>query len=292
MLQHCRLLALPSEVRDAIYFYVFDQSQQIHLQSPRRRRLRPARVERNDPRDLLETSRRIRYEAIPIFYHVNTLVFRKSCEAIEYLLDTKIDPAVRRSLTRLAVDDGDVTDYETLRGSQFQLSICCLKSLPNFKFLEFRAYARSDESVVEDNLMRIETVWNDVDKLTNNGHSKLDFCSPSFIEAVAPLTDAILENKMQVSVVTTSAPYEGRDKTTMQAELNLRCCNVVLDKDRTTPSAIGAAENAAATRYKRVGILPSQRFCARRDTWCEGREGFERASSTSCAEDFEMMNGY
>ena len=291
MLQHCPLLALPSEVRDAIYFYVFDQSQQIRLQSPHRRRLRPARVERNDPRDLLETSRRIRYEAIPIFYHVNTLVFRKSCEAIEYLADIKIHPAVRHSLTRIAVDDGDATDYDTLRSSQFQLSICCLKSLPNFNSLEFRAYARSDEPIVEDNLMGIETGWTEIDKLANNSHSEPESFSPEFAEAVAPLTDALHEHKIQVNVITTSAQYEGRDKTTMQQELNLRCTNVILDKHRMTASALGMAENAAATRYRRVGITPSQRFCARRDTWCEGREEFERSSSL-CTEDLEMMNAY
>lgn len=280
MLQSCPLLNLPSEIRDTIYFYVFNESQPIHLRSPTCRRLRPAHVERKDPRDLLETCQRIRYEAIPIFYHINSLVFRKSCEALEFLSDAKIHPAVRHSVTRIAVDDGDINDHGVLRDAQFQLASHCVRSLPNFAFLEFRTYARTDNTPLSINLTNLFTDWKRLDELTNLGQTTTKLFDNVYVEQATPLAHALLGAKMHVKVQRSVAKYDVGGKTEL---VSLSCCNVVIDKDGKTPSTLGCAKAATKKRMKKVGVQPGEIAAMDRDHWCDARDPLEESFQHSCS---------
>ncbi|KAK5419713.1 hypothetical protein LTR06_001182 [Exophiala xenobiotica] len=140
------LLNLPPEVRNLIYKFAFEQSEPLRLRCPSQRRLRPSRPSKDETRAFLDTCQLIRSEAITMYYSLNALVFRSTEHLLAFLADREIHPAIKSSLTHVAVDFGDSTDADSILKDQIALVDTCVGSLPRLKALETRFYARTLDS--------------------------------------------------------------------------------------------------------------------------------------------------
>ena len=253
MAQTSTLLSLPPEIRTAIYNHLFDSPYPIHLRTPSHRRLKCSRIDKKDPRGILSSCRKLRCEALPVFFNLNTLCFRNSLDALEFFQDDQIHQSIRQVISKCSIDDGDASFHKSSLWAAQSRILSLLPTLPNLETMEFRVYARHDNPDLMKAFKDIRCCWNefsrqaqasDADKRTFFGSIPYELYSLTF--------EAIRETGLVVECLCSRAKYEVGDKTAL---VFLNCNNLIVGKPGMAKSLLGGADQAATQRVKRVGVM-------------------------------------
>ncbi|RMZ91455.1 hypothetical protein DV736_g1287, partial [Chaetothyriales sp. CBS 134916] len=267
IMKPCRLLSLPTEVREAILRYAFGDISHVRLRSPSRRRLRPSRVAKYDAQGILSTCHLLREEAIPIFYFQTTLIFHCSGDAKEYLLDADIDPFIKASITHLAMDDGDSQCMASLLQKHVWLVGNAFDICTSLGALEFRIYSCHNSSprppperdlIAGWRALAAGCITNSGDgipvKFTKSTHTDEDDDARDGNDAASGL----LGSTKNIRVLETQATYTRRMTTMSETpRMMLFCYNMMVNKDARTEPVLGNAKEAVERRKARVGAIRS-----------------------------------
>ena len=245
------LLNLCPEIRNAIYNHLFAEPYSIHLRTPSQRRLRCSRTAKNDPRGILSTCQQLRREALPIFFNINMLIFRHTVDALEFLNDQGIHQSIRNVISKIAIDDGDISFANS---NLWEAQARVLEQLPflqNLQTIEFRIYARHDSLELMRKLKAVRCCWHELSLLSrgitppNSNHS-----SGASKDICPHLLNAFEHANLQVDTISSKCRYDVGDKN---AFVYLECMSLIAGKPGELATLLGKAEQAAAQRLQRVG---------------------------------------
>ena len=278
MAPSCPLLGLPTEIREEVLRYAFKCLPHVRVRSPSHRRLRPARIENNDPQGLLGTCHTLREESIPIFYSSTTVIFHSSTDAVEYLQDAKVDGFVKANLTHLAIDDGDCQCPIQLPRKHLWLVGNAFAICKALKAIELRVYSRNDNPQFAT---AVRDLINDWRALAANcsysaGHgnpiSLTKRIQPELDEDADDAINQLLAYNHNIRVSETHATYGGGlSHMSSSPSITLSCCNIIMDTDGRTQPVLGCAKEAVERRKKRVGVVRQQVPDYETDTRCPDR---------------------
>jgi hypothetical protein len=255
--QKATLLTLPPEIRTSIYHHLFAQSYPIHLRTPSHRRLKCSRIDKKDPRGILSACRQLRCEALPIFFSLNILHFRNSCDTLEFLTDPKIHTSIRQVISKVAVDDGDAS-FQNDKLWEIQSHIISLTpQLPNLEIMEFRVYARHDNTDLMEKFKELRCAWNTFSKACDGSDSDSEGscvvrCIPARSYGEGTPSDSIQDLGLKAESLCSRTRYEIGDKTAL---VFLNCNNLIMGRPGQTKTMLGGADQAAGQRCKRVGTM-------------------------------------
>ena len=253
MIKTSTLLTSPPEIRTAIYKHLFDSAYPIHLRTPSHRRLKCSRIDKEDPRGILSVCHQLRREALPIFFSLNILYFRNSLDALEFFQDQKIHQSIREVISRIVVDDGDTSFQFTHLWEAQSWILSALPTLPNLETMEFRVYARHDNTELMKGFKDIRCCWNEFSKQAKvKDAEKRSFFSSVPYELYSDVFDAVTQSGLVVDCIYSRAKYDIGDKT---ASVFLNCNNLVVGRPGMTKTLLGGADQAATQRCTRVGTL-------------------------------------
>jgi hypothetical protein len=270
----CPLLRLPAEIRQTIIRQSFACLEHVRVRSPSHRRLRPARIAKNDPQGILSTCHTLREESIPIFYPTTPVVFHCSNDAIEYLEDDKIDPFVKDNLVHLAVDDGDLQCMDGLLEKHMSLVDKAFNVCKALKALEFRVYACDSRPPAFASARGLVEKWKALklgcnskakNASTNNSRKRAKLSDDDRISVV---TEHIAAAGRSVNVQDTTAMYCSTNPRVYGTTTTLTCCNMVIGRDEIVKPFLGDAEQAVQRRKTCVGTVTPNPCAFDTDTRC------------------------
>ncbi|ETN37249.1 uncharacterized protein HMPREF1541_08240 [Cyphellophora europaea CBS 101466] len=250
------LMNLPSEIRELILLHLFDTPQLIHLRSPAHCRLRASRIDKDDASGALSVARLLRQEAVPIYFTVNTLVFRHTSDVLEFMSDVRISQGVKDNISRIAVDDGDVMDLGQLKDAQLSVIDSTFTHLPRLQVLEFRAWARTDNAHYLGNLNSLAVFWETLEKdgpPTTSKAALSAYMNAMIVNSYyLSAKNAMRKTRVNITIKEAQEKYTA-GRQNLPDNVSLKVCNMVLSKAPGVLPVLGGAKEAVQQRMKVAG---------------------------------------
>lgn len=256
------ILTLPSEILDLILQHLSSESQIFYQRAPSRRRLRCSRIDKNEVRGVLHTSSLLRSNAIPIFFRKHVHVFHSFFDLQDFINDKHLDPAIKSNLTRVAIDIGDMKDYDTMRLRHINTIASALDALPRLQSLECRVYARSDADMCMSELNKLWELWGKMQQahlVATKGEAMSSAEYIKFVRLGRSLAKSLYTMKqqnikMQLHSVTQKYCLDMKNMST--ETIALKVCNMLVSKKASTTPLFGSAMEAVKDRMKMAGAIP------------------------------------